>query len=134
MVHKEEYTDPEDSEEENETDDDEEEQADEDMDTDGESNETELSDDDDEGGEEGTDLDVWMMMKNEAQQSNMTILELYKENILFHRRLKRSTIHQAIMKTMNRVKEEDDMSFSEALDYAIDKRKFLILQSVEIEN
>ena len=36
---------------------------------------------------------------------------------------------QAIMETLRQAKEEHNMHFTEALDYAVDKRKFLIQQT-----
>ena len=35
------------------------------------------------------------------------------------------------MTTVQKAMEEEDMDFEEALDYAVDKRKFLILRNVE---
>ena len=45
------------------------------------------------------------------------------------RALKSDDTAQAIMETLKRAKEDDGMKFSEALDYANDKRKFLILRT-----
>ena len=72
---------------------------------------------------------VWLDMKHQAAELNMSILELYKDKIMFYNQLKRTPIHRAVMKTLQRVQSEDDMSYYEALEYAIDKRKFLILQT-----
>ena len=42
--------------------------------------------------------------------------------------LKHDRTHQQVMKTLKRARDDEDMGFNEALDYAADKRKFLILK------
>ena len=36
-----------------------------------------------------------------------------------------------MLKTLEKAKDDDEMEFSEALDYAVDKRKFLINKSAD---
>ena len=89
--------------------------------------------DEDDGDNEDEESSLWMDMKNEALDLKVSLLDLYKEKIMFHRNLKRTSIHRAVMQTLQRARDEEDMSFSEALDYAVDKRKFLILKSTAAE-
>ena len=89
--------------------------------------------DENDGDNEDEESSLWMDMKNEALDLKVSLLDLYKEKIMFHRNLKRTSIHRAVMQTLQRARDEEDMSFSEALDYAVDKRKFLILKSTAAE-
>ena len=36
-----------------------------------------------------------------------------------------------MLKTLEKAKDDEEMGFSEALDYAVDKRKFLIYKSAD---
>ena len=100
---------------------------DDDDDDSSETSETEDNTDD----EDVDEHEIWLTMKEESGQLDMNIVDFYKAKVLFCRELKRNRIHQAIMETLNRARNEEDMSFSEALSYAVDKRKFLIYQTVE---
>ena len=52
--------------------------------------------------------------------------------------MKRDEIHQAVMRTVERAQEEEEMDFLEALDFAIYKRKFLLrrqrYEMIQLEN
>ena len=54
------------------------------------------------------------------------MLKTFKRNVKFYRSLKRDETYQAVMSTLQRARDDDVMDFDEALDYAVDKRKFLI--------
>ena len=71
-------------------------------------------------------IDVWKTICEESVQNNISIYEQYKEKVLFAKSLRKDGIHQAIMETIRKSQEEDNMDFLEALDYAVHKRRFLI--------
>ena len=101
---------------------------------DGNSPSQELSDDLDESEEEESDeddVDIWGIIYNEAGTVDQ-ILETVKRKIKFCRALKRDSTIAAIRNTMDSVREkEETMGFEEALDYALDKRKFLIRRTLK---
>ena len=102
-----------------------------------------LSEEDD-GGEESTtiaaaadderEVDVWGEMYAEFRggENDMSITDVYKEKVLFLRAMKKDSTHKSIMQTLRKVQDEDGMDFEEALDYAVDKRKFLIHRQIKI--
>ena len=105
----------------------------------GEDSESEsiLSEDDNEGGEESTtiaEVNVWGAMHAEYRggENDMSITDVYKEKVLFLRAMKKDPTHKSIMETLRKVKDEDGMDFEEALDYAVDKRKFLIYRQIKM--
>ena len=101
-----------------------------DKDMDEEQDYSDSADSNEEHLDDESDSNIWTSMKNEADASNVSILDLYKEKLKFYKVLKRSPVHQAVLKTIDRVQKEDDMDYFEALDYAIDRRKFLIFHVV----
>ena len=106
-----------------------EEEADEEMDEAAEpfdgGSDAESSDDDEPG------IDVWSTILDEARGSNISVLESFKQNVMFCRSLRRDETYQAVLKTLEKAKDDEEMDFSEALDYAVDKRKFLIYKSAD---
>ena len=46
--------------------------------------------------------------------------------------LKGSKFHDSVMQNFHRVRDEEDMDFEEALEYAIEKRRFLIQRRVKL--
>lgn len=74
--------------------------------------------------EEATKL-IWKSIADECNEEN-SFLEVFKEKVMFSQLLKRGKVYQAVMETLRRAQDEDDMDFMEALDFAVDKRKFLI--------
>ena len=86
----------------------------------------EVYSDDDEPG-----IDVWNTILDEARGSNISVLESFKQNVMFCRSLRRDETYQAVLKTLEKAKDDEEMDFSEALDYAVDKRKFLIYKSAD---
>ena len=95
--------------------------------------ESETEDSSDEEGE----VDVWETINATAEKDadehecelEESITESMKTSINICRSLKRDDTVKAIMETLKRAQEDDNMKFSEALDYAIDKRKFIILRT-----
>ena len=86
----------------------------------------EVSSDDDE-----PQFNVWTTILDEARDSNISVLESFKQNVMFCRSLRRDETYQAVLKTLEKAKDDEEMDFSEALDYAVDKRKFLIYKSAD---
>ena len=91
--------------------------------------ESEMSDDE---SDIGKDVDVWTYIREEARQNdNGNVLESFKRLVLFYRSLENDETYQAVNETLGKAREEEQMDFLEALDYAVDKRKFLILRSAK---
>ena len=86
----------------------------------------EVSSDDDE-----PEVNVWNVILDEARDGDISVLESFRRNVMFCRSLKRDETYRAVLKTLERAKDEEEMKFSEALDYAVDKRKFLIYKSAD---
>ena len=92
-----------------------------------ESDESMDSDEDDE------EIDIREQMYYECdEESGISITDVYKDKILFLRAMKKDSIHKAVMQTLQRVRDEEDMDFAEALDYAIEKRRFLIYRQANV--
>ena len=117
-------------EKENETEDDsdEEQESEEDVEIDGPSNESDESEEDGSAKEDDEEVDVWKVIADEAAEDDGDVVESYKRNVKFCRSLKHDETHQQVMKSLKRARDDEDMDFDEALDYAADKRKFLILK------
>ena len=96
--------------------------------------ETDESETDDENEyEENITLNVWKDIYEDSVESEKTVMEIYKEKVWYHFHLRKDKTHRTIMKTLQRIKdEEDDMDFFEALELAIDKRRFLIQRQTEM--
>ena len=72
-------------------------------------------------------IDVWKIIADEALENyNGDFSEAYKTEVEFSKDLRNDVIHRKIMRTLKKFQEEDDMEFDEALNCAIEKRKFLI--------
>ena len=82
--------------------------------------------DEDEDIQEDYGINIWHHLHNESERRQTHLIFLYKELVLLSKALKRDEIHQAVMRTVERAQEEEEMDFLEALDFAIDKRKFLL--------
>ena len=80
------------------------------------------------------EVDVWKVITDEADDDDGGVLEAFKRNVLFCRSLKRDETYKAVISTLQNAKNNDDMDFEEALDYAVDKRKFLINRSANEAN
>ena len=88
--------------------------------------EDELEDEESEENKE-----VWLGIAEEAKDYNGDMLEAFKAVVLYTRKLRRNPTYEKIMETCRKAKDEDGMSFNEALNYAIEKRKYIILKAVE---
>ena len=97
------------------------------------SDEEEESDLDSNNGSHTT-IDIWKLTTDESEYRELSIAELYKEKVLFSKSLKKDNTHKAIMHTLQKAQEEEDMDFNEALDYAVDKRKFLIQRKIPVSD
>ena len=78
-------------------------------------------------------VDVWEEMKRKAETTNDSFIQVYKEAIIFANSLTRADTHRKVMETFKKARNEDDMDFEEALDFALDRRKFLIVREFEDE-
>ena len=80
------------------------------------------SDESMDSNEDDEEVDIWEQMYYECDEdSEISITDVYKDKILFLRSMKKDSIHKAVMQTLQRVRDEEDMDFTEALDYAIRK-------------
>jgi hypothetical protein len=77
------------------------------------------------------EVDVWKVITDEADGEDGGVLESFKRNVLFCRSLKRDETYQAVINTLEKAKDDEKMDFEEALDYAVDKRKFIIYRSAK---
>ena len=65
-------------------------------------------------------VDVWKEMRMQADNTNESYLDVYKENVIFSKSLKRDETHQKVRETITKAQTKDDMDFEEALDFAVD--------------
>ena len=103
-----------------------------------ESMESEIVDTESEVSDSESDLDeepehdefVWSVIREDAAAYNSSLLDACKKNVIFSRRLKNDKTHRAVIETVKRAMDEDDMDFDKALDYAINKIQHLISRQV----
>ena len=86
------------------------------------------SDDDDDGIGiwESIDQCVGGLEGDELKEYLMQSMKLY---INLCRNLKKDNTARAILKELKRAQDDDEMKYTEALDHAIDKRKFLLFRA-----
>ena len=93
------------------------------------------SEDDDEDSEdtdyeEDDDEEIWSQLSNDAKNLGTNILDIVASYIRVCHALKSDTVYESIMETLEYAlyinKEKD---FDDALDFAIERRTFLILQA-----
>ena len=77
------------------------------------------------------EVDVWKVIFREAHEDDGDVLASFKRNVQFCRSLKRDKTYQKVTETLKRVKQDEEMEYGEALDYATDKRRFLIERAVK---
>ena len=90
----------------------------------------------DEDSDIGDDVDevepwivyVWKQMREEANTTNESFLDIYKSKVIFTKSLTRNETHLKVMDTFKKDQEEDDMDFDEALNLALYRRKVLIVR------
>ena len=102
---------------------------DEDSDMESEDNEDNSSIDGDE--EDSNNSLIWKYILEESEKDQDTPMETYKLTVKLYQLLKNDQTHKSIMETVQRARDEEDMDFAEALDYAVDKRKFLIQRKIK---
>ena len=97
-------------------------------------------DTDNEAGQESMDessdedevcVDVWGVIKAGAVAYGGNILESYKCTVLFCKSMDNDETHTKVMETLESAQDNDGMKFQEALEYAVNKRKFLILKRMQ---
>ena len=52
-------------------------------------------------------MDVWKVITNEADDDDGGVLESFKRNVLFCRALKRDETYQAVIKTLEKAKDDE---------------------------
>ena len=85
-------------------------------------------------GDREMQIDIWNYLHDEEIIKQIPITTLYKHLVLLSKALKQDDTHQAVMHTIKKAREEEDMDFREALEYAIDKRKFLIKRRIPVKD
>ena len=80
----------------------------------------------DEQVDDMNDKDVWKYIAQESEKREIDITEAYKEYVIMMKALKKDKTHQAVMQTLEKIKDSENMDFIEALDYSVHKRRFLI--------
>ena len=80
----------------------------------------------DEQVDDRNDKNVWEYIVQESKNREIDITEVYKEYVIMMKAIKKDKTHQAVMQTLENVKDSENMDFFEALDYAVHKRRFLI--------
>ena len=93
--------------------------------------EDELASDNEQLSSDEGEVDVWKVITEEADDEAGGVLQAFKRNVFFCRSLKRDETYQAVINTLEKVKDDEEMNFAEALDYAVDKRKFIIFRSAK---
>ena len=71
-------------------------------------------------------IDIWDMLNEKTKGTNLSINAVYRYYVVLVKSFKYDKTHQKIMETLKRARDEELMDFPEALDYAINKRSFLI--------
>ena len=66
---------------------------------------------------------------NELPKLRRNLLSRYKSKVLELEGLRKDPVHKKIMSTKRKLEEEDDFDSDEALEAAIDHRKFLIYKA-----
>ena len=70
----------------------------------------------------------WCLILEDAENGNRDVLESFKKYILLCRRLKRDETYKTVMQTV-KTAIDDGLDVDDALDFAVDRRKFLILRT-----
>ena len=106
-------------------------ESDDDVDVESTVEKYELASDNEQLSGDEEEVDVWKVITDEADDEDGGVLQAFKRNVLFCRSFKRDETYQAVINTLEKVKEDEEMDFAEALDYAVDKRKFIIYRSAK---
>ena len=90
---------------------------------------TEDSSDDDDGW-----IDIWGTIDQcvdglEGGELKEQLMENMKSFIKLCRSVKKDNVARAVLKELKRAQDDDEMKYTEALDHAIDKRKFLLFRA-----
>ncbi len=95
--------------------------------------EAESDHDDDETVNTEEDLplgNVWPSMRREVDKDE-NILQVFRRKFLYNRSFENDAVVTAVIATMQKAQKEDGMDMQEALDYAIEKRKYLIIRQAK---
>ena len=66
--------------------------------------------------DEEMNIDIWNYLHNEKIIKEVLVTTLYKQMILLSKALKQDDTHQAILHTVQKAREEEDMDFRKAFD------------------
>ena len=91
---------------------------------------TENNTEEEEEEEDEPRVDVWQRIVKKSVKHGQNILDTYKDKVIFCRSFDDDTTHAEVIRTLEKVQEDEGMDFEEALDYAVDKRKFLIMREL----
>ena len=75
-------------------------------------------------------VDVWQRIVKKSVKHGRNILDTYRDEVIFCRSFDDDTTHAEVIRTLEKVQEDEGMDFEEALEYAVDKRKFLIMREL----
>ena len=93
--------------------------------------ESSSSEEGEEEEEEREDTDIWRLIAKEAQDNDDgDFLQTFIRNVIFCRRFKDDKTFKQIKDTIQKAQDKFNMDFHEALEYAVDKRKFLIKRAI----
>ena len=116
--------------EDNNNDDEDGDESEDNEDNENDENEYDESEEDSEADTDYEDEEIWSQLSNDAKNLGTNILDIVASYIRVCYALKSDTVYESIMETLEYAlyinKEKD---FDDALDFAIEKRKFLILQA-----
>ena len=79
-------------------------------------------------------VDVWERIIKRSVKHGYSLLEAYKDKVIFCRSLDDDTTHGEVMSTLEKAQDDEGMDFEEVLDYAVDKRKFKIMKELNKYN
>ena len=88
----------------------------------------------DENQKEGWKINVWGVIVNSIGDRGKDLLETFKWYILFAREFEKDATVKKVYDTIDRAEDEEDMDWDEAVQHAIEKRKFLIQRQMGVVN
>ena len=87
-----------------------------------------FSEDENQGGEPR--ISVWGVIVNSIGERGNDLLETFKWYILFAREFQQDATVKKVYDTIERAEDEEEMDWDEAVQHAVEKRKFLIQKHV----
>ena len=83
--------------------------------------------------EEDDEMDnkMWRVLGHDSCVKNCSVFKSFKYYVRLCRMLDHDKTYKEVMKTVQKARDEDDMGFKEALDYAVHKRRNLIFRIID---